>query len=536
VITYAAVPSAVSQIAVYEWSETAPPRALQWQVTRAAEDIVVDGVTKRTVIVLFLRPDGSYLIDGPMSWPDRDERRVVREPWRRTERGRMPDDDSEGAAVEWLRADALQSAWPRCFRTEARWECWGIEPGNRGVLTSAGARLWWLAMQPAAVGVMRAAEWGRLVFVRDAVAAAENIRVVLAHPVAPPAQRLAAVRLDTGAVDGVAVVRLQRGVIWIAGGRPPPKAWMEIRAARAGPLFVSLEELSAAPASIPVHVRLPVARTLTGRIEGPGAVRAGGALVSLFRMIDPRTTDRRVQPRRVLAAETIAKEDGTFEIAGLGEADYELVAFHAQLGKASVDIAPEQTEATLQLASAGVVRGRVVHGGRPLAGIDVVSVPDAATFNAARDMTDAKGGDARTGADGRFQVAASAAGGGELRIGGGQYAVTRIPLPRPVAPITDVGDIDLAPALELTVVLDRDPGCLVQAIGPIGRVGLQMVAATRAPDGSQKISLPETGEWQFVLVCGNERRALVPSTMRIDGKEAGKQMRFHVPERPGAIY
>jgi hypothetical protein len=151
-------------------------------------------------------------------------------------------------------------------------------------------------------------------------------------------------------------------------------------------------------------------------------------------------------------------------------------------------------------------------------------------------MTDAKGGDARTGADGRFQVAASAAGGGELRIGGGQYAVTRIRLPRPVAPITDVGDIDLAPALELTVVLDRDPGCLVQAIGPIGRVGLQMVAATRAPDGSQKLRLPETGEWQFVLVCGNERRALVPSTMRIDGKEAGKQMRFHVPERPGAIY
>ena len=253
-------------------------------------------------------------------------------------------------------------------------------------------------------------------------------------------------------------------------------------------------------------------------------------------MIDPPGTDRRVQPRRVLVGETLAKEYGTFEISGLGEADYELVAFHAQLGKAAVAIAPAQTEAILQLASAGVIRGRVVRGGRPVAGVDVVSVPDAAVFNAARDMTDAKGGDARTGADGRFQVAASAAGGGELRIGGGQYAVTRIALPRPVPPITDVGDIDLAPALEYTLVFDRDPGCPVQAVGPVGKVGLQMVAAVSAPDGSQKLRLPETGDWQFVLVCGNERRALVPNTIKIDAKEVGKELRFRVPESPGPIY
>lgn len=535
-ITYAGVPPAVAQVAIYEWSDTAPPRAVQWQVTRTTDGVVVNGVPKRVVIVVFLRPDGSYLIDGPSSWPERDERRAIKEPWRRTERGALPGDVREGAAVEWLRADGLQSAWPRCFRATARWECWGIEPDSRGVLTMADARLWWVAMQPAPAGAMRAADWGRLVFVRDSVSSAENIRVVLARPIAPSSQRFAALRLDTGVVDGVAVVRLQRGVIWIAGGRPPPKAWMDIRAARAGPLFVPLEELSAAPASIPVHLRLPATRTLTGRIEGPGAVRAGGSLVSLFRMIDPRATDRRVQPRRVLVAETLAKEDGTFEIPGLGEADYELVAFHAQLGKAAVDIAPAQTEATLQLAGAGVIRGRVVHGGRPLAGVDVVSVPDAATFNAARDMTDAKGGDARTGTDGRFQVAASAAGGGELRIGGGQYAVARIPLPRPAPPITDVGDIDLVPALEFTIVFDRDPGCAIQAIGPIGKVGLQMVAAARAPDGSQKLRLPETGDWQFVLICGNERRALVPSTMRIDQKDAGTQLRFRVPEGPRAIY
>src|SRR5678815_1071812 len=68
------------------------------------------------------------------------------------------------------------------------------------------------------------------------------------------------------------VGRLQRGVVWISGDRAPPKAWMELRAARAGPLFVPLEELSAAPASIPLHFRLPSSRTLTGAIQGPGSV------------------------------------------------------------------------------------------------------------------------------------------------------------------------------------------------------------------------------------------------------------------------
>jgi hypothetical protein len=533
-ITYTAVPPAISDVAIYEWSAVTAPRPLRWRVSRLSEDVAVDGVKGRTVIVLFTRPDGSYLIDGPLSWPERDERRTLKEPWRRTERGRLPGGIQEGTALEWLRADSLQSAWPRCFQREETWECWGIESGNRGVLTIHDSQLWWVPMLPAPAGMMQSAQWGRLVFVRDAGAAAENIRAAFAHAVAPPAQRLAALRLDTAAVNGIAFVRLQRGAVWIAGGRAPPKAWMDIRASRAGPLFVPIEELSAAPASVPVHLRLPPSRMLTGRVEAPGSVAAGGALVSLFRAIDPPLSDRRVQPRRVLVSETLAKDDGTFEFAGLGEADYELVAFHAQFGKASADIATAQTEANLRLASAGFIRGRVVRAGRPLAGVDVVSVPDAATFNGARDMTDAKGGDTRTGADGRFQVAASAAGGGELRIGGGPFVVSRIPLPRPAPPIMDVGDVDLAPAIQLTVVLDRDPGCVVQAIGPIGKVGMQMVSAIHDPDGSQKLRLPETGPWQFVLVCGNERRTLVPGTITIERRE--KELRFRVADKPGVIY
>ena len=392
-------------------------------------------------------------------------------------------------------------------------------------------------MLPAPAGVMHSAEWGRLVFVRDAASAADNIRTVFAYPVAPPSQRFAAVRLDTAAVNGIAsrpaTARRcldRRRTCTAKGLDGTPR-----RARRAAVCFSRGTQRGAGGDSGPLAI---TGGEDVDRVD-PGTRVHGGRRVARIALPPHSIRRRRIDGcnrGECSSTETIAKADGSFEVAGLGEVDYELVAFHAQFGKAAVAIAPTQTQATIQLASAGTIRGRVVRGGRPLAGVDVVSVPDAATFNGARDMTDAKGGDARTGADGRFQVTASAAGGGELRIGGGLNAVTRIALPRPVPEAMDVGDIELEAAIEITVVLDRDPGCLVQAIGPIGKVGLQMVAASREADGGQKLRLPETGVWQFVLVCGKERHALAPNTATIDARQAGKEVRFRVADKPDAIY
>jgi hypothetical protein len=160
--------------------------------------------------------------------------------------------------------------------------------------------------------------------------------------------------------------------------------------------------------------------------------------------------------------------------------------------------------------------------------VDVVSVPDPSTFNAARDLTDAKGGDAKTGPDGRFVVAAAAAGGGELRIGGGLRSVIRVPLPRGPAATLDLGDIELGTPMEVIAVLDRDPGCVLQAIGPVGRMGLEIVSGVRVPDGSYRIALPEAGAWQFGLQCGAQRRGLSPASVQIGPANAGKELRFVV--------
>jgi hypothetical protein len=90
----------------------------------------------------------------------------------------------------------------------------------------------------------------------------------------------------------------------------------------------------------------------------------------------------------------------------------------------------------------------------------------------------------------------------------------------------DLGDIDLGAAIEVLVVLDRDPGCQVRAAGPLGVTGLHLVFGVRNGEATYAIALPEPGLWQFDLMCADGRRALEPSSMPIDRAHTSKQLRF----------
>jgi len=268
---------------------------------------------------------------------------------------------------------------------------------------------------------------------------------------------------------------------------------------------------------------------LDGTVLGQGDAPAAGSVVTLFRLLEkpPATTRDRDPPRRVLVRETTADRGGAFRFDRLGEADYEVVAWHPQLGRSSSVLTPGSDRVEIHLRSAGVVRGRIVLGGKPVEGVDVVGVPDQNAIRDAADLVDLKGGDARTGRDGRFLVSLAAAGG-ELRIGGGRYPVRRIALTRMGAETVDVGDIELGLAIAITVVLDADIACVPRATGPVGRTGLQVVLGTRTGPGLFAMSIPEPGFWEFGLMCGDAERGLSPAVREIGPALLGKDVRFLV--------
>jgi len=527
-IAYESVPPEVVRVQMFEWHTSRP--GLPSGSDRTPGRVTVRGTPHRVYVVTFARADGSYLLDGPFSWPAGDGVRGIPQRWHRTLRGPVPDVAAVETSVEWIRADALPGPWPMCFRDDSRsWSCWGILPESRGVvLLPAGDGILWTTITSTAPAALRHAAWGRLLIVTDS-AASPGLRIRFGRPVAPPAGRVAGIRLETASVAGARAVPLAPGSQWVVGDDVPAEAWVEIASQSGGPVYLALQDVADGAALVPLQITLSERRVIDGRVLGANGEAASGTLVTAFRLIEPPpVAGSPGLPRRVLAAESVADPEGRFRIDGLGEADYEAVAWHSQLGRASVALPPGGSEVVIHLRASGLARGRVLAGGRPVEGVDVISVPDAAAFTAASDITVVKGGDGRTGPDGRFIVMVVESGGGELRIGGGKYPVKRVPLPRPPVPVFDAGDVELGESIALTAAFDRDPGCDVRAAGPVGRTGLQVVLGARTAEGAYAFTLPESGLWEFSLACVGERRSLSPAAVPIGPAQAGKELRFVV--------
>ncbi len=530
-VTYAEVPPEVTRIAVFDPRGLGSPTAIQAPIDRSLGRLVLRGLPHRPTVVSLGRDDGRYLLDGPFAWPASDVTRTLDRRWRRTLAA--PAGAVGIRSMEWVDvAVASESTWPRCFVVDdGSARCWGVADGQRGIAVGRGAdRLTWAVVSNDVDVRWRESPWGRLVIVRDRQDEREPLQVRFGRPAVASSGRTAGVRLETRAVDGTVSVPLGPAAVWIAGSEVPADSWVEVKTSRAGPVFVPLSEVAAGPVSLPLTILLPDPGVLGGVIVGERNEPASAALLTVFRLIDPDVggAEPRRKPRRVFAAETVADAAGAFHVEGLGDADYEAVAFHPQLGRATSVLRGARGDLTIRLQSPGLVRGRVVSGGKPALGAEITSVPDPDAFRNAEDPLDVKGGDARSGPDGRFSVMAAASGGGELRIGGGRFPVRRVPLPRVPFPVVDLGDIELGEPIQVTVVLDQDTPCGVRATGPVGRSGLQIITATRVGPGLFQIVLPETGVWSFGLLCGREGRLLSPAVVPIGPRHAGKEVRLTI--------
>ncbi|HEY2432514.1 MAG TPA: hypothetical protein VGI12_07550 [Vicinamibacterales bacterium] len=530
-IVYHDVPAEVSTVTPYAWRQGSAPVPLHVAVERDGRDVRFVLAVESPIVVLLQRPDGLYLLDGPLI-VDRPLERRVDGNWRRSVVGSTAGVTAAAAPLTWISADGIGGVWPACWWTSpSRWECMGLPLDAAGVVTAIQDG--WLLAAPVsgnAVPTLRASAWGRLAVVSDRDGGLPpRLRFTAAEPQTPP-QRARAVRLETRQLD-LKVFPLSPGVFWLAGGSSPPDSWLEVRSVRSGPQFLSLDEVARDTPLSPLRVVLEARRDVDAVVASNRGDPIPGALVTLFRLIDRQpeiVTPGQPPPRRVLAGEWTTASDGKVVVESAGEADYEIVAWHPQFGRTSLRLRPGVTAVSIRLQPAGVAGGRVLSGGRPAAGVDVISAPDPSAYAAATDPIEVKGGEARTGSDGRFAVALAPDGGGELRIGGAGFPTVRVPLPRAPLPLIELGDIELGRPIAVSIALDQETSCDLKAAGPVGRSGLQIVAASRTGPGLFSMVLPEEGTWEFVLICGREERSLVPSILTVSARDGPRDLRLSV--------
>jgi hypothetical protein len=363
-VSYVGVPPEVERVGVYRWRHGVAPAVVEARLDRAGSTWTVASAAGTDVIAVFVRGDGSYLVDGPFRWPSTSISRIVDRRWRRSVRVGMLDGTPREGDIEWIAAAGTRDMWPSCARDgPVAALCWGVPLDDHGIVyVQTPRQIWWAVVHAAAAGPMHVSEWGRLLVVR--AGASMGLRAAIEYAV-EPAQRARSVRLQTSKVPNSGGVPVGSGSVWVHGAAVPPRAWIDVRTARAGPAFLPLGEVAAGPPSLPVYVALDETRSLEGLVIDAAAAPAPGALATVFRLLAPpdRTPASGTEPPpRVFVAEAIADREGRFAIDGLGGADYEIVAWHPQRGRALVTLGA-RTRVEIRLESAGTIRGRALSAG-----------------------------------------------------------------------------------------------------------------------------------------------------------------------------
>ena len=163
-----------------------------------------------------------------------------------------------------------------------------------------------------------------------------------------------------------------------------------------------------------------------------------------------------------------------------------------------------------------VATGRVLYHDLPVTAARVRFVPNVETLAEAVDIRDTASIEAETDDGGRFRLALPPSTVGTVQVIGPDGNTTRVPLlePRALADV-DLGDIRLPNPRRLTVRLETSAACVLNAVGPLGSLGVSMIAESAASSNLHWFDLPEAGEWMLDADCGGRSVPLVPSVVSI---------------------
>jgi hypothetical protein len=451
--------------------------------------------------LLWLHPLGhtGYLLHGPFRWPVRSDALSIATRWRRTVRASSR--ALEDAPAVWVTAIDVRAPepWPQCAATAARhWECVGVPLESSGVLVQAvpGRVAFALARGTRAGSVeeaaVAAAHWARLLIAapNDPSAPLQpDVLRVTARRAHVPRARPQSSRLDVEADPAVHIERAGPSAYWITGNSAAGDGWIEVSGRGFATTRIPVQDLAGGSPEIPVRIAIDRAWTIAGRVTAAQGTVAK-AIVTIFRF-DPGTDDKQ-RARRIAVAEQASDDDGGFRFSDLGPERYELVAMHPTLGRGERRVEADGAFLELRLRPLSRAIGRVIRGGASIGGLPVVFVPNLVEFQTARDLTELRGGETTTDAEGRFEVALPLRGSGEIRIGDDRRGLRRIPL----------GSVESLPP-----VVD------------LGTIGPAMFRA----------SVPEPGGWLVVAICGREERAVVPALLTIGARDQTIRLAWPLP-------
>jgi hypothetical protein len=441
--------------------------------------------------------------------------------------GHLPRGIEAPSGVTWLAADADSDQPVACILTRpGQWACDGTPSNASGlVIIRENVLLGYIVIQhgsPAEDGVV---SWGRLV----RVTAGDDLHdlSVAAWKPQRSAVRARANRFQLIEDPDVRVYQLSETAFWISGTAPVAESVLILQ----GPLIAAYHIETAAfangPSELPLILAASPPTAIAGRVEAPPGEPAEGTDVDLLAPLP--SAGGTGPPAHELARYRATRTDahGEFEFAGLEAGTYRIVARHATLGAAELDVRAPGPAATLKLLPPIVVTGRAVRRGLPAPQVRVRFVPDALVWKDSTDPFTLLATETSTDDLGRFAVALPQMPIGTLQLVALDGLSTRIVVPSPGARgRIDVGDIRLEEPISLAVRLDA-LGCQLSAAGPLGQLGLSRVQATSASN-MHWLDLPEVGTWLLGAECNGQPFRLEPPTVTIPGRVPLPTVDVHV--------
>jgi hypothetical protein len=229
--------------------------------------------------------------------------------------------------------------------------------------------------------------------------------------------------------------------------------------------------------------------------------------------------------------EVATDDEGLFVVNGLEQREYEWLAVHPRLGRALV-VAPPIAPMTLEVSAERTIVGRVTTRGVPLAAVPVLILPLLDGLAQSTDLLEKIGQESRSDASGRFALAVPSRAGGDVRIGSNITGIVRRSFgPGSARAIIDLGDIDLGAPVVARVWVDGSDRCEVSAVGPLGRVGMQVIVADPEGAGVWRLEPPERGTWSLVVTCGGAVASTEPSALELHSSTETLTVRIMSIER-----